>query len=488
MRHRALFTCALALLLLPMMAGCDTSGLPESLASTPTAIPQPTATEIALVEPQLNPTATNAPNANTPTTRPQPSNTTPPQPTDTTSVGAQPTDTAGAQDTPAPAATISADKIQEIQQIESETAAFRGLQPLSDVPETFLTEDQLRADIINEMKEDYPRAEAAQDSKELWLMRLSDDPNLDLFQLDIDLQSEQVLGYYDQVKKELFVRNNGSDLSPTARETLAHEYTHALQDQHYDLKKLLPTETTDDDKALAVRSLVEGDATVTGILYAQTHMTPDEYQSIIDESQNADTSVLDSAPRYIRDSLYFPYNEGVEFALALGILQGYSQIDKAFTNPPVSSEQIMHPEKYTSRTPDLPKPAPIVPLTDTLGTGWTHGDNGTLGEFDLKIILEENGAVDGEGAAAGWGGSTYEYYANGDDALMMISTVWDTKRDADEFEDAINETFANYDKDGIILKDLDGQRFFSVKRVNDQITFGASTNSAALEHAMAAIK
>jgi hypothetical protein len=375
-----------------------------------------------------------------------------------------------------------------VEEVEADTADMRGLEPLSDVPEAFLTEDQLRANLTNEMEVDYPRDEAAMDAKELWLMRLSDDPNLDLFQLYIDLQTEQVLGYYDQIKKELFVRNDGDELSPSARQTLSHEFVHALQDQHYDLAKLLPMETTDDDGSLAIRSLVEGDATVSGIFYSQAYMSPEDYQAMLDESANADTTILDSAPRYIRDSLYFPYDQGVNFVLALGIVTGFEPIDEAFLDPPSSTEQIMHPEKYLDSPRDLPKPAALVTLTDTLGAGWTHGDNGTLGEFDLKVILEENGALDGEGAAAGWGGGVYEYYHNGDQSLMMINTVWDTKRDADEFEDALGETFALYDKDGEILKDLDGERFFSVKRIDNQITLGASTDQAALERAMGAVK
>jgi hypothetical protein len=465
---------------MPLVAGCNSSGLPDPVATTgpTTSSAQPTATDVAIVDP--DPTSTRPPRAATPTAEPRPSSTARPRATNTAGTNTI--------ETPIPSGTVSAELQEVVEQVERESAEFRGLEPLSDVPEAFLTEDQLRANLTQEMEADYPRDEAAQDAKELWLMRLSDDPALDLFQLYIDLQTEQVLGYYDQIKKELFVRNDGEELSPSARQTLAHEFVHALQDQHYDLAKLLPNETTDDDGSLGIRALVEGDATVSGILYAQVYMTPEEYQSMIDESANADTTVLDSAPRYIRDSLYFPYNEGVEFVIALGILTGFEPIDQAFLDPPSSTEQIMHPEKYMDSPRDMPKPAALVPLTDTLGAGWTHGDNGTLGEFDLKIILEENGAVDGEGAAAGWGGGTYEYYANGDDALMMINTVWDTKRDADEFEDALGETFVSDERDGDIIKDADGKRFFSVKRIGNQVTLGASTDPEALSRAMAALK
>jgi len=268
--------------------------------------------------------------------------------------------------------------------------------------------------------------------------------------------------------------------------TLAHEYTHALQDQHYDLQKLLPSKSTDDDRDFGVRSLVEGDATISGLLYAQRFMSQQDYQKMLDESKNAPTDVIDRAPRYIRDSLYFPYEQGVQFVITLGILNGYGPINKALHDPPVSSEQILHPEKYTDNPRDLPKPVALPPLTDTLGTGWTMPLNGTLGEFDLQVMLEENNATDADTAAAGWGGGVYNYYENGDKSLAIFNTVWDTKKDADEFDIAINETFNSYDKSGAFS--TDGKRFFSVKRIGDAIAVGASTDKTALQKAMAAIK
>jgi hypothetical protein len=346
----------------------------------------------------------------------------------------------------------------------------------------------MRANLTKEVAYNFTKEDPKNDATELWLMRLIDDRSVDLYQLQIDLQSEQVLGYYDQKVKEFFVKNDGTKLSPTAKETLAHEYVHALQDQHYDLEKLLPDKTTDDDKATAIRSLVEGDATVSGILFAQSHFSPAEYQSIIDDSTNSDTTVLDSAPKYMSDSLYFPYNEGVQFVIALGITNSFTPINKALADPPVSSEQIMHPEKYTAANRDMPKVVAAPPLTDTLGAGWTQSDNGTLGEFDLKEMLTFNGATDPDGAAAGWGGGTYSLYLNGDKGLSMINTTWDTTKDADQFMDALDETFVNDSKQGDVIVGSDGLRFYIVKRTNDDISILSSTDRPALEAAITAVK
>jgi hypothetical protein len=463
MRQRAL-VIPLWVLLLSLLVACNSTGLPEPARPTATPPPpQPTATTVLPVEP----TATSPNVSEAPSSTPKSIAATP-----------EPSGTAGTADNPG--------MVQEISQIEKDAASLRGLKPLKDVPEALLTEDQLRANLTKDMAENFSQKEAKEDVSELWLLRLINDPTLDLYQLEIDLQTEQVAGYYDPKKDELFVRNDGTELSPLARQTVAHEYTHALQDQHYDLQKLLPDKTTDDDRDLGVRSLVEGDATVSGLLYAQKKMSQQDYQTMLDESKNSPTDVIDKAPTYIKDNLYFPYEQGVQFVIALGILNGYSSINKALQDPPVSSEQIMHPEKYMDNPRDLPKPVALPPLTDTLGTGWTMPLNGTLGEFDLLELLQQNNASAPDSAAAGWGGAIYNYYENGDKALAIFNTVWDAKKDADEFEVAMNETFATSDKSGSFW--TDGKRFFSLKRIGDAIAVGASTDKTALEKAMGALK
>jgi hypothetical protein len=452
MRHRALLLL-LSTLLLPTLAACNSTGLPEATAPSPT-------TEIR----EATPTAPSISEVPTATTEAAAT----PEPSGTQSTGTNP------------------DLVNQIKQIEKDAANQRGLKPLKDVPEGLLTEDQLRVNLSKDMAENYSKAQAKQDVSELWLLRLIDDPTLDLYQFEIDLQTEQVAGYYDPKKDELFVRNDGKELSPIARQTVAHEYTHALQDQHYDLEKMLPDKSTDDDRDLGVRSLVEGDATISGILYAQRFMSQQDYQTMLNESKNSPTDVIDRAPRYIRDNLYFPYEQGVEFVIALGIISSFRPIDKALQDPPVSSEQIMHPEKYMDTPRDMPKPVALTPLTDTLGAGWTMPDNGTLGEFDFQHMLQENGATNADTAAAGWGGGVYNYYENGDKALVVFNSVWDTKKDADEFEAALKDSFSSTDKSGNFW--TDGKRFFFVKRTGDAIAFGASTDQAALQKAMAALK
>jgi hypothetical protein len=279
----------------------------------------------------------------------------------------------------------------------------------------------------------------------------------------------------------MYVLRNQADLSPGSKQTLAHEFVHALQDQHFDLEKLLPDDSHDDDRSLAIRALVEGDATIAGLSYVRDYFTQSDIQEFIEESSSADTSVLNSAPAYLRESLYFPYDAGADFVNELLMMDGFQAVDEALADPPASTEQILHPDKYFDSPRDEPIQVPLPPLTDTLGAGWTMIDWGTLGEFDLRVILDENGAADPDEAAAGWGGGSYAFYQNpdGDLGLMYTAIEWDSDNEADEYVEALEETFDNATRTSD-LYEQDG-RFYSLTRSGKTVTLISSNDQAAVE-------
>lgn len=371
-------------------------------------------------------------------------------------------------------------------EIESDTVKIRGLAPKSDVKEQFITDSQMRSNLTQEVNQDYSRDEAKRDATTLWLLRLLDDPSIDLYQFQIDLLGEQVLGYYDHKKKDLFVRNDNAQLSPLARETLAHEFTHSLQDQYYDLAKIRP-DKVENDKGNAVLTLVEGDAVVTQIAYAQKYMSAADLKKLLDESNSISQPVLDSAPRYLRDSLVFPYEQGPMFIEALAKSQpgSFKGVNDALADPPQSTEQVLHPEKYLDKPRDEPVSVSLPPLTDTLGAGWTFRDTDTMGEFDLKEMLQING-VDNADAWEGWGGGRYDLYQNGDSALVLLQTRWDASKDATEFGDAVEQSLNSLQKSGGLWSD--SKRTVGLKHSGDTVTLVASTDRTAVLHVLAAIK
>src|SRR6185369_3555626 len=134
--------------------------------------------------------------------------------------------------------------------------------------------------------------------------------------------------------------------------TYVHEFTHALQDQYFDLNKLLsPDIENDPDQSLAVTSLVEGDATASMTLYmdAVAAKNPFAVVSMLVEGVQAGNLTLPAGvPPILTDELLFPYTEGLDFILALNKSGGWDAINAAFKKPPTTSEQILHPDKYLS--------------------------------------------------------------------------------------------------------------------------------------------
>lgn len=477
MRHRAhVLSLVVGALVL---TACNSSGLPVAPTNTPSLLTQATPTTLAMAP---RPIATTGPR----TTQPTPTASILGDSTPAVGATSQAQATTAPGGTARPGATTQAGNAvldKEIAQVEKDTVITRGLKPLGDVPETFLNPAQMHDNLVKDLQDNYSPAEAKQDAAELWLLRLVKDPSIDLYQLQADLLSEQVLGYYDPKKKDLFVLNTGGnqDLTPASRQTLAHEFTHALQDQHFDLEKLLPDKSKDDDRSLAIRALVEGDATLSGLSYARDYFTPKEKQQFLQENSSGSTAVLDKAPAYLRESLFFPYDAGPDFVNQLLQIKGFQAVDKALADPPTSSEQIMHPEKYINQPRDMPVPVALQPLTDTLGAGWTIQDFGTLGEFDLKVQLQENGASNPTEGAAGWGGGSYAFYTNGGKSLVVQNTVWDNQQEAEEFQTALEQTFSQAQKSGSFY--VDGGRYFSLQASGKTVNLIASNDRAALQRA-----
>lgn len=352
--------------------------------------------------------------------------------------GANPTATSG-RDTVTGG---SAEEAALITEIKKRTAELRELAFLQDVPVNVISREELAANLLEMIESDYSPEEAADDALELWLLRLVPERDIDLYQFQLDLLSEQVAGYYDPAVDALFVVDDSGGINGSTILTLSHELTHALQDQHYDLEAMQPDDL-DADASTAVLALIEGDAESMTYSYIE-ELTPEQLAQVFADAMAVDTTVLDAAPAYLSTSLYFPYERGIEFVNSLFLAGGEEAVDAAFNDPPQSTEQILHPEKYLAAQRDNPVIVDLPDAQSALGSGWELVVEDTLGEFDLQVLLRENGAGNAEAAAAGWGGSSYAIYQSGSganaQAVSVMGSVWDTAADATEFRTALRTT------------------------------------------------
>jgi hypothetical protein len=254
----------------------------------------------------------------------------------------------------------------------------------------------------------------------------------------VTLQSEGILGYYDPDTAEFVVVTDGALLDPAAQWTHAHEFVHALQDQHYDLDAL-SDDSLDSEARAAVRALAEGEAELVQYLYLfeGDYFTQQEVDSIISSAGEADSGFLEDFPPVLINDLSFPYTSGVDFVVDLYREGGFAAIENAWADPPRSTEHILHPDRY--RAGDLPQLVTLPPLTATLGAGWELLDEDILGEFYLREYLAQQlSATNVDRVATGWGGDRYAVYWNSEtEALVMaLRLVWDTPGDALQFAEA----------------------------------------------------
>ncbi len=334
------------------------------------------------------------------------------------------------QDTEARNAAIRAE-------VEANVIELRGLSLLSPITPTLLTRDELRDRLAAENAAEVTPDEARADTLELSAFDFIE-PDYDLYGALLGLRSEGVLGFYDPEAAEFVVVNDGALLDAPAQWTHAHEFVHALQDQHYDLDALTD-DSVDSEARAAVRALAEGEAELVQFLYLTQgdYFSEAEVNEILADMQQSDATLPEDVPPILLSNLAFPYDSGSRFVERLYRAGGFEAIDAAWANPPRSTEQILHPDRYLAG--DAPELVSLAPLTDTLGAGWQQVASDIMGEFFLREYLDQQlPATAAERAAMGWGGDRYAVYWNEATGglVLALHLVWDTATDAAEFADA----------------------------------------------------
>lgn len=315
--------------------------------------------------------------------------------------------------------------------ISGDMVRIRGLELVEPLDIAQQDRGELREYLLQSIEEEYPEEDQQRDLRIMVLFGLAED-GIDLGDLQTDLLGEQVAGYYDPETDEMVVvtSNTSGDLSASDEVTFAHEVVHALQDQAFDLMSIQGEDLT-DDQGLAITALIEGDATVGQIQYMVEN--PGLLLELQAELEDLDTAVLDSAPRFLSETLYFPYEGGADFVTVLYDVGGWDLVNEAYSNLPQSTEQILHPEKYLDGEAPIEvvaiDPSPIV------GDEWEVLDVNTFGELIIGIFLDSGHVRPSTAleAAEGWGGDEYVVVATDEDIALVWTIEWDSEAEAEEF-------------------------------------------------------
>ncbi|HEX7185296.1 MAG TPA: hypothetical protein VF756_25960 [Thermoanaerobaculia bacterium] len=353
---------------------------------------------------------------------------------------------------------LSPEMARRIGELLDSAEKYRGLEVKRPVPSGIVQEKDLKGKVLEALREDMPVEELKAVDAALKAFGLIPE-SLDLASYYPELLTSQIAGYYDPERRYLslvhrggsllgegFQEQHGEEAARMEEMVLVHELTHAIQDQHFDLKRFTEGSPLSDETAARL-ALVEGDASLTmfnAYLGARIEDMPgaDQFlgQALEDPDELLEMSPdlpgskeMAAAPAWLRDTMIFSYLQGYAFCLSVRQKGGQKLLDYAFRqDPPRSSEQILHPEKWHGRRDD-----PVVlswPDLSAALPGARKLAEGELGELGIKILLRES--ADAARTAAGWGGDRFAVYEVKGRRVLAWITEWDTEADARELRTA----------------------------------------------------
>jgi hypothetical protein len=316
-------------------------------------------------------------------------------------------------------------------------AQIRGLPAKSRVKGRLIARDEIEAYLQQQIDKEAP-ADVIHATEALLYGFGSVERTFDYRASVISLMTSQLLGFYDPEQKAFFVAGELS--GEEADVTLWHELVHALQDQHYDLAKLTKFEPDLGDQQAAVHSLAEGDATsamLDAMLKPRGGTALDFPESLMRAESVLGSAALSAPPVLVR-SLLAPYVDGLTFANDLRRRGGFAAVDEAWRAPPVSTEQLLHVEKYLAREPPLVVPLPPSPSHAPELVARFHD---VMGEQTLRLLFEEwLPARTAASSASDWGGDRLAAFS--DDARQRWALGWHLRFDSVAAAERAAEAFA----------------------------------------------
>ncbi|MEQ9095447.1 MAG: hypothetical protein RIE32_04220 [Phycisphaerales bacterium] len=336
---------------------------------------------------------------------------------------------------------------------------MRGLLFLRDVPVELMSRAEIEQEILEIVDRDMPpewRVQIDRGYKAFGLVPMDSDVLNDMIKLVVS----QAGGFYDPEAKHVILPDDLEEfmgqmvgqmaagapgfMDPMMRNILTHEFTHALQDQHHDLNMIMGLAMDDDDVKLALTALVEGDATLIGtgaMMDAGGDMTqllkqdPAAMGAMMGAGGGMMGAEANAMPAILKETLIFPYVHGYVLVATMVQDGGFERVDAAFDDPPLSTEQLLHIEKYLGEQRDEPVEI-TLPTVNLAELGWKPVAQNTFGEFQTRVLL--GNSPDAIMAAEGWDGDRFQVWEHEDGRLAAAwISVWDSDADAKQFAEEL---------------------------------------------------
>jgi hypothetical protein len=324
-----------------------------------------------------------------------------------------------------------------VDEIFNETSQIMGLKIRRKVPRAVISREKIREYIEQRMSETLPPEDLR--VEEIVLKKFGFIPqDYDLKAQTVDLLTEQAAAFYDFKEKKLYL----ASWTPSGMQDVAlvHELAHALADQHFNLEKFIEKSGDDDDASTARGAVVEGQASWVMTEYMLRQMgkslrdTPQLAASALEATAEGakEYPVFGKSPLYLQETLMFPYTQGMLFQQAVIQKLGREAFAEVFRHAPVSTQQVLHPERYFVRS--MPT-KPALPRAE-LPPGYKKIAEGTMGELDFQILLRQFlGEEEARDLAPKWKGSRYVLWEDkkGHRDVLGYAVEWSSDADASRY-------------------------------------------------------
>src|SRR5579862_7182405 len=281
--------------------------------------------------------------------------------------------------------------------VEQGIQTTRELSFRSHVPLVLKTPDEVEQMVIADLHRDYTDEQLDADGRAGSMLGLFP-PGMDLKAESVKLLKSQIAGFYDPHEKQMVLVEGAAKVPVGDRVLqfmiqrdlvndmlLAHELTHALQDQNFALQDQLDKLKNNSDKEIALKSVAEGDATIAGFAYIAGRMDNSIAATLTDHLRDLpETFAAQSkdTPEGLSYPLIFQYSDGTRFVSEAYRRGGWKAVDALYAKPPLSSQQIIDPSLYFDR----PTPPVEVQLAgyQSILKRWTDADADTFGELSVQ--------------------------------------------------------------------------------------------------------
>src|SRR5437867_4704935 len=308
-------------------------------------------------------------------------------------------------------------------EVLGQMSQITGLKLVTPLKKSLRSREEIRAYVIKQMNEEKNAAERYADQRSAEAFGLLP-KGFDLDTFMVNVLTEQVEGLYDPRAQEFYI----ADWSPPGdqRMVMAHELTHALEDQHFHIEAWSRAARPNEDAELARDAVLEGSAMAAMVDYLMLGTgrslkdLPDFDPGMLIGDLGS-TPTLQKAPPFIKDALIFPYLGGLNFTAAVLKDTGWPGLPALFEKPPVSTQQILHPALY--RSGKTPPNVTLPQLEKLLGANWSKLDENALGEFGWKEVLKQFLGEDrAKPMAAAWDGDRYVLYEQKQNKKLVLVT------------------------------------------------------------------